>query len=258
LKVVSIENGLEQTFWNQVSQDSLDYYFFILDLKEQREKTKILLAMEEQKVKGLMLVYADYIVQLRGTRKAVKLLLDSVDLEKVELQALLDCEDIVLRKYKPHARHELVLMSLGKGEENIQINHSPVRFGVEDAGEVAEIMSKADPEWWGETTTERQRESLEKTFWLGIRRDQRIVSVGNTRFVDFGSNIGVIATDERYRNMGYATSITSALVQEILKRSSDALIHVLNDNAPAKHVYMKVGFKPFRHYLLVRAERNTG
>jgi hypothetical protein len=100
LKVVSVENGLEQTFWNHVNQDPLDYYFFILDLKEQREKTKITLAMEEQKVKGLMLVCADYIVQLRGTRKAVKLLLDSVDLEKVELQAPLDCEDIVLRKYK--------------------------------------------------------------------------------------------------------------------------------------------------------------
>jgi predicted GNAT family acetyltransferase len=255
LKIVSIENGLEQTFWNHVNQNILDYYFFILDLKEQREKTKITLATEGKKVKGLMLVYADYIVQLRGTRNAVKLLLDSVDLEKVELQAPLDCEDIVLGKYKPHARHELVLMSLRKGEENIQINRSPISLNVEDAEEVAEIMRKADPEWWGDITAERQKESLEKTFWLGIRRDQRIVSVGNTRFVDFGCNIGVIATDERYRNMGYAASIVSALVQEILKRPSAALIHVLCDNAPAIHVYRKAGFKPFKHYLLVRAEK---
>lgn len=256
LKIVSIENGLERTFWKHVNQNPLDYYFFIRDMKEERERTKITLAMEGQHVKGLVLVYADYIVQLRGTRNAVKSLLDSVDLKKVELQAPLDCEDIVLGKYRPHARHELVLMSLRKGEENIQIGHSPVRLNAEDAEEVAEIMRKADPEWWGEITAESRKESLEKTFWLGIRRDQRIVSVGNTRFVDFGSNIGVIATDERYRNMGYATSITSALVQEILKRSSVALIHVLNDNAPAKHVYMKVGFKPFRHYLLARAEKN--
>lgn len=255
MKIFSIEDGLEQTFWNHVNQDPLDFYFFILDLKQHREKTKILLATEGKKVRGLMLVYADYIVQLRGTRNAVKILLESVDLEKVELQAPLDCEDLVVRKCKPPARHELVLMSLRKGEENIQINHSPINLGVEDAEEVAEIMRKADPEWWGETTAERQKESLEKAFWLGIRRDQRIVSIGNTRFVDFGSNIGVIATDEHYRNMGYATSIVSALVQEILKRSSQALIHVLDNNAPAKHVYMKVGFKPFKHYLLARAEK---
>jgi len=190
LKIVSTEGGLEQTFWNHVGQDPLDYYFFILDLKQQREKTKITLAMEGKKVKGLMLVYADYIVQLRGTRNAVKLLLDSADLKKVELQAPLDCEDMLLRKYRPHAKHELVLMSLRKGEENIQINSTPIRLNVEDAEEVAEVMRKADPEWWGEITAERQKESLEKTFWLGIRRDQRIVSVGNTRFLDFGSNIG--------------------------------------------------------------------
>lgn len=255
MKVVSIEEGLEQTFWNHVNQDPLDYYFFILDLKQQVEKTKILLAMEEKKVKGLMLVYADYIVQLRGNRKAVELLLDSVDLEKVELQAPIDCEDVVLGKYKPNVKHELVLMSLRKGEENIQIRSSPVRLGVEDAGEVAEIMRKADPEWWEEITAERQKESLEKAFWLGIKRNHKIVSVGNTRFVDFASNIGVVATDEHYRNMGYATSIVSALVQEILKRSSTALIHVLKDNAPAIHVYTKVGFKPFKHYLLMKAEK---
>jgi GNAT superfamily N-acetyltransferase len=255
LKIISIGEGLEQDFWSHVNQDPLDYYFFILDLKQQREKTKILLAIEEKKVKGLMLVYADYIVQLRGNKKAVELLLDSVDLEKVELQAPPDCEDIVLRKCKPNVKHELVLMSLRKGEENIQIRHSSVRLGVEDAGEVAEIMRKADPEWWGEITAERQKESLEKAFWLGIKRSHKTVSVGNTRFVDFASNIGVVATDEHYRNMGYATSIVSALVQEILKRSSTALIHVLNDNAPAIRVYTKVGFKPLKRYLLMRAEK---
>ena len=46
LKIVSLDDGYEQTFWNHVSQDPLDYYFFILDLKQQPEQTKILLAIE--------------------------------------------------------------------------------------------------------------------------------------------------------------------------------------------------------------------
>jgi len=255
MKVVSIDEGLEQTFWNYVNHDPLDYYFFILDLRQRREKTKILLATEKERVEGLMLVYADYIVQLRGSRKAVEKLLDSLDLEQVELQAPLGCEDIVYREYRPLIRYELVLMRLRKGEENIQVGHQPVRLGVEDAEQVAELMRKADPEWWGDVTAEQQKESLEKAFWLGTKRDNKIVSLGSTRFVDFGSNIGVIATDERYRRQGHATSIVSALVEEILKRSSTALIHVVNSNETAKHVYSKVGFKPFKHYLLVRAEK---
>jgi RimJ/RimL family protein N-acetyltransferase len=255
LKVVSIEEGFEQAFWNLVNQDPFHYYFFILDLKQRPEQTKILLAMEEKKIHGLMLVYADLIVQLRGNRKAVTELLDYVNLEKVELQAPLDCEDIVTKKYKPQIRYELVLMTLNKGEEKLQIIHEPVRLGPEDAEEVAEVMRKADPEWWGDITAENRRESLEKTYWLGIKRNGKIVSVGNTRFDDLGSNIGVIATDERYRNMGCATSIVSALVKEILNKSPTALIHVLSNNNPAVRVYSKVGYKPYKHYLLVRAEK---
>jgi ribosomal protein S18 acetylase RimI-like enzyme len=144
---------------------------------------------------------------------------------------------------------------LNKGEEKLQIIHEPVRLGPEDAEEVAEVMRKADPEWWGDITAENRRESLEKTYWLGIKRNGKIVSVGNTRFDDLGSNIGVIATDERYRNMGYATSIVSALVKEILNKSPTALIHVLSNNNPAVRVYSKVGYKPYKYYLLVRAEK---
>ena len=256
MKIVSIQDGFEKAFWNHVNQDPLHYFFFILDWKERPEQTKIFMAIEGEKIQGLMLVYADAVVQLRGNREAVEKLLDSLSLEKVELQAPLDCEDIVTRKFTPQIRYELMLMTLKKGEENIQVTSQPVRLGPEDAEEVAEIMKKADPEWWGErVTVENRKESLAMNYWLGIKRDGKIVSVGNTRFTDFGSNIGVIATDERHRNMGYATSIVSALVQEILKRSPTALIHVLSNNAPAVRAYSKVGYKPYEHYLLMRAEK---
>jgi predicted GNAT family acetyltransferase len=255
MKVVSIWDGFENAFWNQVNQEPLHYYFFILDWKERSEQTKIFLAIEGEKVQGLMLVYADTVVQLRGNREAVEKLLDSVTLEKVELQAPLDCEDIVTRKYSPQIRYDLMLMAVKKGEENIQVRTQPVRLGPEDAEEVTEIMRKADPQWWGErVTVENRRESLERSYYLGIKSNGKIVSMGNTYFTEFGSNIGVVATDERYRNKGYATSIVSALVQEILKRSPPALIHVLSDNAHAIRAYSKVGYKPYRHYLLIRAE----
>jgi predicted GNAT family acetyltransferase len=183
----------------------------------------------------------------------VQKLLEYVNLEKVELQAPPDCEDVVCEKYKPRVKQDMVLMCLNRGEESIQITEKPVRLGIEDAEDVADLMRRCDPEWWGETKAENLRKSLETAFALGIRKDGRLVSAGSTRFVGFASNINMVATDEKYRSRGYATSIVSALVEEILKRSPIALIHVIADNAPAVRAYSKIGFKPYKIYLSIKS-----
>jgi predicted GNAT family acetyltransferase len=147
----------------------------------------------------------------------------------------------------------MVLMRLNRGEEHVRLTETPVMLNVEDAEEVAALMRRCDPEWWGETKAEQLKQRWQNVFWLGIRKEGKLVSVGNVRFVDFASNIGVVATDEHYRSRGYATSIVSALVEEILKRSPIALIHVIADNAPAVRAYSKVGFKPYKTYLSIRS-----
>jgi len=61
--------------------------------------------------------------------------------------------------------------------------------------------------------------------------------------------------NEGYRNRGYATSVVSALVEQILPESGLLLIHVESENKPAMRVYTKVGFKPYKRYFLANAER---
>jgi predicted GNAT family acetyltransferase len=253
VKVVALYDGLERAFWNHVRADELDYYFFVLDWKLRRDQTKILMAMEDDEIEGLMLIYRDSVVQLRGNQTAVKTLLDLLTIEKVELQAPLDCESIVLRRFKsPKIEERMTLMRLRRGEENIQVTTIPIRLSIDTAEEIVELMRRADPSWWGEASTENMRKTLAETYWLGIKQDERIVSVGNARLIDFASNIGVVATEEKYRNRGYATSIVSTLVSEILKTSPIAIIHVISDNAPALRAYSKVGFKPYKTYLSIR------
>jgi predicted GNAT family acetyltransferase len=253
LQVVALYDRWEKQFWNHIKEDELDHYFFVFDWKLRKEQTKILMAMENEQIEGLMLIYRDYVIQLRGNRAAARLLLDGLTLEKVELQAPLDCEDIVLNKFRnAKIKQKMMLMHLRKGEENIQITTTPVKLGLNNAEEVVELLKRADPEWWGETSVENMRRSLQDALWMGIKQDQRIVSAGMTRLTDFGSNVGVAATQEEYRNRGYATSIVSALVGEILKTSSTAIIHVITDNTPAVRVYSKVGFKPYRTYFSIR------
>lgn len=253
MKVVPLSKSSESIFWNHINLDPLDYFFFIVDLRQNPDKTKVFLAIDDGKIAGLMLVYADSVVQLRGSRAAVKALLDSLSLISVEMQVPLDCEDLTVAKYKPRVNETMVMMSLRRGEERIQVSAVPVRLGVVDVEEIAELMRAADPVWWGEVTADRIRSRIETdAFWLGIKQDGKLVSVGSTRFYDFASNIHVVATSQECRNRGYATSIVSALVKEILKVSSTALIHVIKDNTPAVRAYAKVGFKPYKTYLSIR------
>jgi len=95
---------------------------------------------------------------------------------------------------------------------------------------------------------------MNRNLWLGIIADDRLVSVGNTFLTDFVSNIHTVATHKSHRNKGYATSVVSALLKEILQTNNLALIHVLEDNIPARRVYEKVGFKIYRNYLYGFAE----
>jgi len=257
LEVVNLDDNLEEKFWAHVNQDPLDYFFFILDWKYDRDKTKILLALEEDEIQGMMVIFRKSIVQLRGSRKAARTLLDHLDLEEVEMGAPKEFEDLMLERYEPQIRNEIVLMHLRRGEENITKSHEPVRLSSDDAEQIANLMRISYPDWWGEMTAERVKYLMKRNFWLGIKQDDKVVALGNTRFLDFGSNIGVVATDEAYRNRGYATSIVSALTEEILQRCDTAMIHVLRDNDPAIHIYEKVGFKPYKSYMLIKKAKRV-
>ena len=256
MHVVALDEGMEKLFWEHVNRDPLEFFWFVYDWKLYPDKTKIWLALDDNdKIAGLLLVHRDTVVQFRGIRDAVNALLDYAPVpEGAEVQSPLDCEDLVVGKYGSRYKVRLMLMNLTKGEENIQISTVPERLGVGDAEEVVALLREADPVWWGEMSAERLAAgSLKEALWFGIRQNGKLVSVGSARLTKLGvNNIGIIATKKEYRNRGYATSITSALVKEILKTSHTTIIHVLADNTPAVRTYTKAGFKPCKTYLAIR------
>ncbi|MCK5292448.1 MAG: GNAT family N-acetyltransferase [Thermoplasmata archaeon] len=252
LQVMDLDDHSEERFWQHVNKDPMNYHWFRVDWKYSKDDTKILMAIDDDKIEGMMLVFKDSIVQVRGGREAVEVLLDQLDQEEIEMMAPMDCEDMVLERYNPEIRNEMFLMHLEKGEEIVHREHEPVELSMEHVERISEIMRESYPDWWAHMTPDKVKENMGDQLWLGIKVDGEALSFGNTRFIDFGSNIGVVATHKDHRNRGYATSVVSALVEEILKRSDRALIHVLKDNYPAVHTYSKVGFKPFKSYSVIK------
>lgn len=257
MEIVSLEQALEPFFWKHVNQDIPHYYFFAFDWKYNRDATKILLALEENRIAGMMLVYRQSIVQLRGSCEAVKVLLERLDLEKVELQAPEQHKRYILDIYKPTRSHQMMLMTLGKGEERLHEKFPTVELDISDAERVAVIMRDADPEYWRDRTGQQIVESMKQgVIWLGVKVNRELVSLGSARLTEWAGLIGVVATHEDHRNKGYATSIASELVKQITEKLSIAMIYVLSDNPPAIRVYKKVGFKPYRTYFFMRGEKH--
>lgn len=257
MKIAYLESALEPIFWKHVNQDIPYYYFFAFDWKYNRDQTRILLALEENQINGMMLVYRQYIVQLRGSKEAAKALLEWLDLEKVELQALQEHELYILEKYKPTtAAHKMMLMTIHKGKETPHLKHPAVKLDASDAEQTATIMKEADPEFWGTITSQNIIDGMKSGVnWLGIKVGGKLVSVGNSRLTEYGGLIGVAATSEAHRNQGYATTIVSTLVKQILEKQPLAMIYVLSDNPSAIRAYTKVGFKLYETYFFMRGEK---
>jgi len=258
MKIVPLDTNLEALFWKYVNQDIPHYYFFAFDWKHNREKTKILLALENEEIDGMMLVYDDRIAQLRGSSRAAEALLQRLDLEKVEFQSLKEHEPLVLKRYKPTLKqsHDMMLMLARRGEEGSAVGCLVVALDASDAEKIAAIMRDADPEFWGDVTGQGIMEGMSKgANWFGVKVKDELVSIGNLRITEWTGLIGIVATLEAHRNKGYATSIVSKIVQQSLETVPLAVIFVLADNSPAVRAYTKAGFKPYRTYFFMRGEK---
>jgi len=256
MRVLLLDSILEPLFWEHVNRDLADYYFIIRNMKRDRASTEIWVALSEQNcIEGMLMIYRNSVVQLRGSVDAVKVFLDRLNLDKAEIQCETEHSGLILNRYKNVRKAtEIILMTLHRGEETLQMKQPTARLSASDAEGIATLMRRENPDWWGDTTTEQIASRMDQRLWLGIKVNGRLVSVGGAAVDDWASNIGTLVTDEHYRNRGYATTIVSALVEQILKKSNLSLIHVESNNEPATRVYSKVGFKPYKTYFLAKVE----
>jgi GNAT superfamily N-acetyltransferase len=255
MHLAELTEQLEQKFLDYVKRDYCDYYFFIYDWQLQKSKTKIYLALEGEAIVGLLLIYEGNIVQLRGEPDVVCYMLDKVAIGDAAIQAPLQCERLLVERYPAFKQKEHVeLLNLKKFHAHLSIKVRPQRLGIGDTQEIETLMHESYSKMWSDITAEyiKQQLQVEQSLWLGIRNCGRLVSFGYATLTPVVSHITWIATHPKWQNRGYATSIVSALVEECLRTAEGAVIYVMEDNADAKAIYLKVGFKPYKAYLFLR------
>ncbi len=246
---------LEPQFWALAESDFFGHYFYFYDWMMQREKTQIYLAMDCGSIVGSMLVFDGGIVQLRGGTDAVVFLLSNLQLEKADVQVPADCEDLLLAKFPLFCfKTHMTLMTINRGEERLTFLVQPESLTNADAVSVAELMRECCPEMWREITPDAVSAKMasNEAVWLGIKVGGELTAFGYAMKASKVSHLTWIATRPNYRRRGYATSIVSALLKEVLSCSDGALIYVIKDNEVANRIYTSAGFKPHSQYVFTK------
>ena len=100
------------------------------------------------------------------------------------------------------------------------------------------------------------RRTPELGSYLGIHDSGQLVAMAGERLRPFGhTEISAVCTHPKYRDLGYASSLVSALIQKIMKRNEIPFLHVRTENVGAIRVYEKLGFKTRRVMNIVIVKR---
>lgn len=258
VKIVKLEEIDIQKFWDFVLNDIPGYFFFILDQKQYPEDSQFLIALEEEMIVGICLIWKNSVVHVRGqNEEIVQVLVNAIpkDLPINQISFPNKYKELLHSMY-PDSKYKLSLHRMLLNKEKMmpryQLNKSfTQRFLTkEDAPDIAKLCAEADPVYWGNAKAENYVFD-ENQIYTGLFDEERLISFIYAWVDEAAAIIANAATHPEYQNQGLATYLVNEGIHEMMEYTEIAIIHVLADNAPAIRVYSKVGYEVYRTYEMV-------
>ncbi len=102
---------------------------------------------------------------------------------------------------------------------------------------------------------------IDQGVFYGVEMDSRLVATAGTHLVSRTYGLGIVGnvyTHPSYRNLGYGTVCTSAVVEELLAQSLEVVLSVQQENEPAIKIYQRLGFRIYCPFLEALGTRKGG
>ncbi|MCE7741563.1 MAG: GNAT family N-acetyltransferase [Candidatus Heimdallarchaeota archaeon] len=257
-EIVKLEDIDIQKFWDYVLKDIPGYFFFILDQKQYPESSQFLIALEEENIVGICLIWQKSIVHVRcHDEEIVKALYDAIpkDLTITQINFPIQHKEL-LHSLVPKPKYNISQHRMLLKKENMiprfQLD-KPFTQRVltkEDAEEIAKLCAKADPFYWGKMKAEIFVFN-ENQIYTGLFDGKKLISFTLAWIDASAAIISTAATLPKYQNQGLATYLVNESVHRMMEDTEIAIIHVVTDNAPAIKVYSKVGYEVYATYEMV-------
>jgi ribosomal protein S18 acetylase RimI-like enzyme len=87
--------------------------------------------------------------------------------------------------------------------------------------------------------------SIAEGVYYGVRAGGRLVAAAGTHVIGPEARLAVVGnvlTHVDYRGRGYATAVTGAVTQELLRSCDQVVLNVRSDNPPALQAYRRLGY----------------
>ena len=238
---------LDYELWSAItrlySRDPLRHCYLMYDLLYELEATEAYFLLEKGEIEGYVLVWRG------GSRPGIHVWGSSPQLAR-----LVPLESRAVVQVYSEQLVESILARAGEGAEvkwylDMVVGEDSFRPypGVEAvrlAPAHAEHLSRLSMEWAEPLSLEEARRLLGKWRWYGVFREDELVSVAAAylRLPEVWV-IGGVYTRTALRGRGYAKAVTTAITRDAVGSGARALLHVAEDNEPAKRVYTALGYR---------------
>jgi GNAT superfamily N-acetyltransferase len=244
IEVVPLE-GFEKPFFDYLNKDRVRHIFTIYDLKNMREKIKVWIALRNNIIIGYLFEFDRKFVHTHGNPKGIPELLGKTDLHEPIFVIQPNHLEKVKKLFEPVEPADpsskgkvttFLVMKTDSGTFKPIIKHSTKRLGVDDLEEVSKSL--------GDEYRGRVLEAINKGLAFGAYENGLLASCAMVpEILEDVALIRGVFTVQTSRSHGLATSVCSALVQELITLDKVPMLWVSKDNYPALKVYEKLGFK---------------
>lgn len=215
-------------------------------------------AHENNRIVGVCSIYralSKPSIAVGGARPEVKQALVGKAIGEISNDFISLCDPSDINLFDAHAT---ILQSR---REQQMITHRPepvidsdvevVKAGTNDLESLNSFYMRQHAEAWAPI-------QLEMGHYYCVKREGKIVSTAGVHIVTPQiAQLGNIITDEKWRGRGFATACTSTLAADLSSQGRIVSLFVRIDNAPAIHIYEKLGFHKVGDKCLV-AMRSRG
>jgi ribosomal protein S18 acetylase RimI-like enzyme len=243
LRSIRVTSDNEAIFYDYIKTNFAEYLFFHVDYAQYPESTKIYIALDnEDKIQGMVLIWKNQRIQLRGSIKSLEFLLSGKSYKPISVTGF-DTHRELIEKFFPSYKKEIALyrMSMKKGEQKDFERYEFKGLSESNRQQIVSLMRIADPTFWGS----RKLEDImidENNTWYGIERKNELISiVCILKYQDIG-RVSIVGTHPDYWNQGYASSLIASALKDLFRKKEQCFITVRVANAPAIHTYKKLGF----------------
>ncbi|MEM3014239.1 MAG: GNAT family N-acetyltransferase [Candidatus Bathyarchaeia archaeon] len=245
VSVVQLEDMNEKVFFNYLDMDRIRHIFTIYDLKNMRERTKIWIALRNCEITGYLFEYDKRIIHTHGDPEAVPELFNKITLDEPVLFIQPDHLKAVQKIFKPVEQvdrtsksliTEFLVMKIHSENFRPAVKHLFEKLGTEDLDEASKNF--------GEELKNLIQNAINRGFAYGAYENGLLASCATVS--EHLENVAIIRgvfTIPSLRNRGLASSVCSALIDELIKSGKTPMLWVSKDNLPALKLYKKLGFK---------------